>query len=246
SIRRLETVLAGGASRGRAGENLLHDALSLLPPGMVVTDFRVNGKVVEFALALPDGSHLPVDVKWTAVHELEALEKTEDPEEQNARARDVEDKVARRAREVASYIEPPLTTPFAVACVPDAAYNICKKAHVDAYHRGVFIVPYSSAVPTVLCLHLLASRFGGAGDARTALAEIGTILSDMGNTWEHKVVKATTMLQNAAEEWRGHLGKASGAVARGRGVGGVGGEVVDLTDGSRPSLEVVESPEPVA
>src|SRR5262245_12082454 len=33
-IRRLSTVLAGGASKGRAGENLLREHLSQLPPAM--------------------------------------------------------------------------------------------------------------------------------------------------------------------------------------------------------------------
>jgi DNA anti-recombination protein RmuC len=182
---------------------------------MVVPDFRVNGKVVEFALVLPDGSRLPLDSKWTAVRELEELEQAEDPDDRKSIGDEIEVQVAKRAREVACYIDPPHTTPFAVACVPDAAYQACKKAHGDAYQRGVVIVPYSSAVPTVLTLHLLATRFGGAGDTRAVLAEIATLISDMGNTLENKVVKATTMLSNGADELRTSLGRARGAVARG-------------------------------
>src|SRR5919198_6168834 len=66
-VRRLSTVLAGGSSKGRAGENVLRQHLAELPPGMLVTDFRVNGKVVEFGLLLPDGRRLPIDSKWSAV-----------------------------------------------------------------------------------------------------------------------------------------------------------------------------------
>ena len=73
-IKRLSTVLAGGASKGRAGENVLREHLAQLPPGMLVTDLRVGGKVVEFGLLLPDGRRLPIDSKWTALAELEALE----------------------------------------------------------------------------------------------------------------------------------------------------------------------------
>jgi hypothetical protein len=36
-------------------------------------------------------------------------------------------------------------------------------------------------------------------------------------TLENKVARATTMLQNAADEWRTSLGRARGALARGRG-----------------------------
>src|SRR5512132_2310841 len=66
-VKRLATVLAGGASKGRAGEFILREHLAELPPGMLVTDFRVNGKVVEFGLLLPDGRRLPIDSKWSAV-----------------------------------------------------------------------------------------------------------------------------------------------------------------------------------
>ena len=62
-VRRLATVLAGGASKGRAGEHVLREHLSQLPPGMLTSDFRVNGKVVEFGLVLPDGRRLPIDSK---------------------------------------------------------------------------------------------------------------------------------------------------------------------------------------
>ncbi len=78
-IKRLSTVLAGGASKGRAGENVLREHLAQLPPGMLVSDLRVGGKVVEFALLLPDGRRMPIDSKWTALAELESLEAAEDP-----------------------------------------------------------------------------------------------------------------------------------------------------------------------
>src|SRR2546425_6773999 len=112
-IRRLSTVLAGGASKGRAGENVLREHLADLPPGMLVTDFRVGGKVVEFGLLLPDGRRLPIDSKWTALGELEALEGAADAVEHDACARAVERVVASRAKEVAQYLDPALTAPVA-------------------------------------------------------------------------------------------------------------------------------------
>src|SRR5512132_687951 len=41
-VRRLATVLAGGASKGRAGEQVLREHLAQLPPGMLASDVRVN------------------------------------------------------------------------------------------------------------------------------------------------------------------------------------------------------------
>ncbi len=237
-VRRLSTVLAGGASKGRAGENVLRDRLAELPPGMLVTDFRVNGKVVEFGLLLPDGRRLPVDSKWTAVTELEALEAAEDPDEREVRAREVERAVAGRAREVAQYLDPSLTAPVAVAAVPDAAYEVLRRAHADAFAKGVVIVPYSTALPVLLFLHSLVARFGDAGDVQVALAEVGSLLDAMEGVLENKIARATTMLTNGADEFRAQLGKARGSVARGRSTLAEPDEPLLLPDGET-RLEVV-------
>lgn len=218
AVRRLESVLAGGAARGRAGENLLQEALSHLPPGMLARDFSVRGRRVEFALVLPDERRLPVDSKWAAVRELEAVESESDPARRRALCRSIEDEVIRRAREVEGYIEPSLTTPFAVACLPDAAFAVCRRAHAEAFARGVILVPYSTALPVLLALYALAARHGGSGDVRACLVELEALLGGMEQTLENKVARATTMLQNAADEWRTFVGRARGAVARGRGV----------------------------
>jgi DNA recombination protein RmuC len=215
-VRRLSTVLAGGASKGRAGENVLREHLAQLPPGMLVTDLRVNGKVVEFALDLPDGRRLPVDSKWPALAELEALEAATDPAERDVLAREVERQVALRAREVAQYLDPSCTSPVAVAAVPDAAYAVLRRAHADAFSRGVVIVPYSTALPVLLFLYSLVHRFGDADGARSALAEVAAVLDAMEAVVENKVARATTMLSNGADELRSGLGKARGSVARGR------------------------------
>lgn len=233
-VRRLSTVLAGSASKGRAGENVLREHLAQLPPGMLETDLRVNGRVVEFGLALPDGRRLPVDSKWTALAELEALEAATDPDERETRAREVERQVTIRAREVAQYLDPALTAPVAVAAVPDAAYGVLRRAHADAFARGVVIVPYSTALPVLLFLYSLAGRFGDAGDAHAALAEVSSLLDTMEAVLENKIAKAATMVGNGADDLRSGLGKARASVARGRNAGG--GVSQDV-----PHLEVIAS-----
>jgi hypothetical protein len=220
AIRRLEAVLAGGGARGRAGENLLDEALSNLPPGMLVRDYAINGRRVEFALVLPDGRRMPVDSKWTAVRELETLEGEERPEARHALCRRIEEEVARRGREVADYLDPSVTTPFAVACVPDAAFAACRRAHADAFARGVVLAPYSTALPLLLALYALAARYGAAGDVESCLAELETTLVAMEATLENKVAKAAAMLRSATEDWRSQVGRARTTLARGRGASG--------------------------
>jgi hypothetical protein len=213
-VRRLATVLAGGASKGRAGEQVLRDHLAQLPPGMLANDLRVNGKVVEFALVLPDGRRLPIDSKWTALNELETLEAATDPVDRDARARAVEKAVVTRVKEVAQYLDPALTAPVAVAAVPDAVYAVLKRAHADAYRVGVIVVPYSDALPIVLFLYELVRRYGDAADVQAGLAEVAGALDAMEAIVENRFARAATVLTNGADEFRSQLGKARGSIAR--------------------------------
>ncbi|MGZ4113895.1 MAG: DNA recombination protein RmuC [Actinomycetota bacterium] len=204
-VRRLSAVLSGGGRSGRAGENVLREQLAQLPPSMLVSDLRVNGKVVEFALLLPDGRRLPIDSKWPAAAELQALEAATDPVERDA-----------PAREVAQYLDTSLTAPVGVAAVPDAAYAVLRRAHADAFARGVVVVPYSTALPVLLFLSAIVGRYGDAGDARACLAEVASLLDAMEGVIENKVARAATMLANGADEFRSHLGKARGSLSRAR------------------------------
>ncbi len=213
-IKRLSTVLAGGAAKGRAGENVLRDHLSELPPGMLVTDFRVGGRVVEFGLLLPDGRRLPIDSKWTALAELEALEIAEEPGEIEACTRAVEKAVTLRAREVSHYLDPAVTAPVAIAAIPDAAYGVLRRAHADAYARGVVVVPYSNALPIVLFLYSLVQRFGDAADVQASLAEVAGVLTTIESVLENKLARASVMLSNGTDELRSSVGKARGSIAR--------------------------------
>lgn len=208
SIRRLMVVMAGGGSKGRAGENVLHEQMSHLSAGMLETDFQINGKTVEFALKLPDGRRLPIDAKWSADAELERFEASEDEDERKDLRRRIDDIVEKRAGEVAKYIDHTVTAPVAVAVVPDAAYAALRRAPGRAFERGVVIVPMSTALPTVLSLYALIQRYGDAGEARTRLSQVAAVLRAMDDVLEKKLVKAATMITNGTNEFRSHLGKA--------------------------------------
>src|SRR5205823_10994984 len=157
-LQRVASVLTGSQRTGRTGENVLREALASLPPSMMVTDFRVNGRVVEFGLVLPDGRRLPIDSKWTSDRELQALGRTEDPDERERLVRAVEAEVVRRAREVASYLDPAVTAPLAVAAVPDAAYAALRRAHAEADRPGVVVRSFALAMPFVLFLYGIMAR----------------------------------------------------------------------------------------
>lgn len=212
-LNRVSSVLAGGHRTGRAGENVLLEAFGHLPPQMLVRDFRVNGRVVEFGLVLPDGRRLAVDSKWPAEREVTALAECTDRDDRDRLIKLIERTVVDRAKEVSGYRDPAITAPVAVAAVPDAAYAVLRRAHADAYRQGVIVIPYSMALPVVLFLHAFVSRFGSATDLQACLNDLSAVLDSLEMTLENKVAKAATMVANGADELRSHLGKARAVVA---------------------------------
>jgi ElaB/YqjD/DUF883 family membrane-anchored ribosome-binding protein len=102
---------------------------------------------------------------------------------------------------------------LAVAAIPDAAYAVLRRAHAEAFRRGVLVISYSLAMPLMLFVYGMVSRMGGAADAQACLADVSALLEAMEATLENKVERASTMLANASQELRTHLGKARSTIA---------------------------------
>jgi len=206
SLKRLESVIAGSSSRGAAGEHILEEALRHLPPEMLQRNVWVGGKVVELALRLPGGKLLPMDSKWVSSVALEQL--AAPGLDANRRAQlmgQVEREVERRVREVSQYIDPATTAPFALAVIPDAAYDVCRGAIVNAHSRHVMVVGYAMALPYLLTLYQLHLQFARSVDMeklQSALIDIERQVDVLQGILENKVQRSLTVLQNAYTEGR--------------------------------------------
>jgi DNA recombination protein RmuC len=204
SLKRLENVIAGSSSRGAAGEHILEEALRHLPPEMLQRNVWVGGKVVELALRLPGGKLLPMDSKWVSSLALEQL--AEPGLDAGRRAQltgQVEREVERRVREVSQYIDPATTSPFALAVIPDAAYDVCRGAIVNAHKRHVMVVGYAMALPYLLTLYQLHMQFARTVDMenlQSALIDIERQVDVLEGILENKVQRSLTVLQNAYTE----------------------------------------------
>jgi DNA recombination protein RmuC len=217
SLRRLEAVVAGSSSRGQGGESVLARALGQLPPDMLEVNVAFGGKVVEFALRLPDGRFLPIDSKWTSAASLERLADAEEPAERRRLEEQVAREVRTRMRDLAKYLDPERTLALAVLAVPDAAYATAPEVNTDGYRQGVLIVPYSLALPYVLALYRLAARFGTAIDqdqlgARLRDIEVG--LRRIEDEIEGRLARGLVQIGNAGDAVRDHVRGAQGAVRR--------------------------------
>ena len=204
SLRRLENVIAGSSTRGAAGENILEEVLRHLPSEMLQRNVWVGGKVVELGLRLPGGKLLPIDSKWVSSGALEQLaDPALDSQRRTHLTAQVEREVERRVREVSQYINPEATSPFALAVIPDAAYDVCRGAIVDAHKRHVMVVGYGMALPYLLTLYQLHLQFARTVDMekmQSALIDVERHLDTLESVLENKLQRAVTMLQNAYGE----------------------------------------------
>ena len=217
SARRIETVLLGSRTRGAAGENILQDAFRQFPAEMIDMNFRVNGKVVEFALVLANGKRLPIDSKWPSMDLLDRLTgDLRDPLQEAAVVQEIERVLRAKVREVKQYIDPSCTLAFAVAAVPDPVFNACRGGHLEAYREGVILMPYSMTVPYVLALFRLHLQYARSIDLENLegyLQQIDDNVAALDRVLENSISRGSTMIQNAFTDCKRNLGQMRGAIA---------------------------------
>jgi len=215
--RKIERVVVGARTRGESGENILAEAFAQFPAEMIDRDFRVaGGKVVEYAVILPNGKRLPVDSKWSGVEALERIERETDPEKVKKIEAEIEKEVRRKAKEVAGYIDPSCTTNIAIAAVPDSIYGICGKVHIEAFRSGVLLMAYSMVVPYVLALYHMYLQFARSIDFENIEAYITKIersLDEVDKILENRVARAGTLAANAYTECKQVIGSIRAATA---------------------------------
>src|SRR4029077_12022286 len=115
----------------------------------------------------------------------------------------VEREVERRVREVSQYINPDATSPFALAVIPDAAYDVCRGAIVNAHSRHVMVVGYGMALPYLLTLYQLHLQFARTVDMeklQSALIDIERQVDVLEGILDNRVQRSLTVLQNAYTE----------------------------------------------
>jgi DNA recombination protein RmuC len=211
ALKRLETVLAGTKSRGIAGENILGTILAQLPPELRETNLTINNKPVEFALRLPHGRLLPIDSKWPALSQLERLQEAEDPMLRRELADEIQSEVKKKIREVTKYLDPDRTIRLGVLAVPDAVFDLCVEAHVEAFKQGVIIISYTQVIPYLLSLLQVILRFDTQIDTARlsqALSTIADALEKMDNEVDGRLSRTVTQLQNSREDLKAHLSRA--------------------------------------
>lgn len=215
SVEKIEDTISGAKRRGEAGENILQDILKSFPPNMIARSFRIAGKEVEFALVLSNEKVVPLDSKWTAQELLRQFAQEKNQSARLGLINKIENEINKRVGEVAQYIDPARTVPWAVAAIPDAAFFVCRRAHLDAYKKGVILIPYCLTLPYLLTLFNLHLQYAGSLDMENMqhyIMDIKRHLEQMEATLENSIVRAIKMISNATNEYRQALGSIRGSL----------------------------------
>lgn len=212
AVKRLETVLTGSQTKGAAGEYILEQVFAKLPVEWQVRDFRVGDKHVEFGLRLPNNLVVPIDSKWPATSMLEQFLRCEDLQEQRRLKGEIQRAVLNKAKDVRKYLDPSLTMPFGIAAIPDAIYDLCTECHVEAFKLNVVLISYSLFVPYLLLVFQTALRTERSIDLQRVAGYVQSVqdsVQALQETLEGRLSRALTMLGNARDEMRLHLGRAA-------------------------------------
>ncbi len=216
SLKRLESIIAGSKQKGIAGENILREALSIFPPDMIETNFKVKGKEVEFGLVLSNKKVMPIDSKWPSTDLLESVSSEEDPAELEKLMHKVQKEVAKRVSEISQYLDPNTTTPWAIGAIPDSMYSFCRDAHITAYSKNVILVSYSMLLPYLLMFFSLHLQYSSSIDMENLshyLIDIKRNIEQMGEILENRVERARSLLTSASEDYRQILGSLKGSLS---------------------------------
>jgi DNA recombination protein RmuC len=203
-------VIAGTQSKGAAGENILDQIFANLPQEWQVRDFKIGGKSCEFGLRLPSNLILPIDSKWPATDLLERFASSTSPDEQHRLQKEIETCVLSKAKEVEKYLDPSVTISMGVAVVPDAVYDLCPGARVDAFAMNVAIISYSMFTPYLLLVYQTALSASQTVDMQKLVSFLGTIQKvtrELHDEIDGRLSRGLTMISNSRDEMRVHAGK---------------------------------------
>lgn len=209
-IKRVDEIVAGTTTKGFLGEEILRETFKKLPPEMIETNFRVKGKVVEFALILPNQKRLAIDSKWPAGDLLKKFENEENLEKKKEIGKTIEKEVIKRIKEVKEYIDPDVTWSQAICAIPDSVYHLCQQAHILANKENVILMPYSMVLPLILYMYRLHLQYAISLDLENLqghLTQMSKSLQEMESILENKIFRGTTMVQNAYLEYKNLLSK---------------------------------------
>ncbi len=137
-IEELHSKLLGTQSKGKVGENVLSEQLSVIPENWLKRNVEFNSNIVEFAICI-DNKFIPIDSKV-----IEAKD-----------GKNVSNTLSRKAEEIKKYVNSEKSLGFGIMAVPDSIREEAIKACSKVGHE-IIVVPYSY-IPYIV-LFIIANK----------------------------------------------------------------------------------------
>lgn len=209
SIHKLEGIILGSASKGQFGESIIYSLLSQIPADWQVRNFTVKGKPVEFGVRFDNGLILPIDSKFPATNLIEQYKQSKDTQEKKKLLKQIHTEVEKKALELKKYIDVSVTTPYAVAIVPDGVFSLCGAVQSEVFKHGVILISYSMLLPFLL----LAYNSNKATEtidiekiinsADQSVKNLDLLLEEL----DGRMSRAITMIGNSRDELKTEISK---------------------------------------
>lgn len=186
--RRIHSIMIGSYSKGRTGEQVLKSMLGeLMRAGIVRQNVYIKTNVVEYGVALLDGKILPLDSKMVGTADLERLhDEATSEEERNEIAKGLIKDIRKKIPEVAAYIQPGMTVPYALMAIPDSLVEYAPEIIGEASSMNVIITGYSSVPSFIEYIYRFYSAYQVPKDVETitvALSKVETSLNSFNNSF---------------------------------------------------------------
>jgi DNA anti-recombination protein RmuC len=143
----VENIFAGTATKGSAGENVAEMFFCNLPSDWLVRNLPVNNKRVEYAVRLPDGLALPIDIKWPATDVLQQFLCCEDDLQRRKLKATIQSITRTRALEMRKYLDPTMTTRFGLVVVSEPVFELCSEILPLLSQEGIVLVSCNMLLP---------------------------------------------------------------------------------------------------
>lgn len=194
-------TIHGTKRRGKVGEAILQQILTEpISTGLVTTDLKTDGGVVEFAWDLKNGKYLPIDSKLPELDSLYAsFEQAAEPESQLKIKKEILKIVEKSKNEAKKYLNNHNTIDKCIVAVPDSIIDQFPDINRDSVRTGIFVAGYTK-------VFLFACVLGETYAKGLALGNIGLyketvhLLHNIISEIERKtdtITKGLTQISNA-------------------------------------------------
>lgn len=193
-----------GTRGGSVAENILKQMLiTFIKTHQVVTNLRVDGKVVEFAWVLGGGKYIPIDSKFPQLIKLYKIyEKSEDIKKQKDIKKRVKNTIKKYTEDVKKYANKSNTIDKCIMALPSGIFDIFPELSSEYLNENLIVIPYELVALYCFLLHrkyIESQELGEIGDYREIIEKLFSIIKQI-NKRTNNIDRGIKLIDNANQQ----------------------------------------------